>query len=156
VIAIDTTAPSVTQLTCCAAPSASSATSDFLAQYQMVLPQNRNLSAATTVSLGTGLNLFSTIRYTPSPGPGSLTGNAAFPFVIPRLPVTTTIFGTVTDSLGKPVANVGVTATSQSVQDAANVVFTGLVMTNALGQYSVAVLSGTNYQVTFTPPLPSR
>jgi hypothetical protein len=156
VIATDTTAPPVTQITCCAAPVASSATPNFLAQYQMVLPQNRNLGAAVTVPIGVGVNLFSTIRYTPSPSPGSLTGDTTFPFLIPRLPFTATIFGTVTDNLGRPVANVAVSAASQSVQDAANVVFTGIVMTNALGQYSVAVLSGTNYQLTFVPPMPSR
>jgi hypothetical protein len=156
VIATDTTAPPVTQLTCCSAPAASSANTNFVGQYQMVLPQNRNLGATATVPIGVGVNLFSTVSYTPIPSPGSLTGDTTFPFVIPKLPFTATIFGTVTDSLGRPVGNAVVTATSQSVQDAANVVFTGITMTNAFGQYSVAVLSGTNYQVTFMPPVPSR
>jgi len=85
-----------------------------------------------------------------------LGGNTTLNLVIPSLPGSATISGKVTDSSAKGIANVVVSAYSESIKDAAHVGFSAFGTTNADGNYSITVLSGTSYQPIFVPPVPSK
>ncbi len=73
---------------------------------------------------------------------------------VPALPGNVTISGTVTDPQGQPVSGVSVTAFSQQITGAANVTFSTFTTTDATGNYSLTVLSGTAYELNFSPPRP--
>jgi hypothetical protein len=155
VTATDTSAPQITQIVCCDIPS-TSATSNLLGQYQMVLAQGRSFAVSATVQFWPGVNLLSMIRYPETPGSTNLSASTTLDLPIPRIPASANIFGPVTDSLGNPVANVVVIAYSKSIQNAAGMGFTAMGKTDIYGNYSIIVLSGTSYQVTFVPPAPGR
>jgi phage baseplate assembly protein gpV len=85
----------------------------------------------------------------------SLNQDTVVNFSLPALPGQVTISGRVTDGGGQPVSGVGVAAFSQSITGATNLGFTAGTQTDANGNYSIVVLSGTNYQVIFVPPTPT-
>jgi hypothetical protein len=155
-LATDSSAPTAAQLACCSPPAVSSATPNLTGQYQMVLAQGRTFAVSTSIPYALLGNLFGTITYPAAPNPLNLSANANLDFVISRLTRTANIFGQVTDSQGRPVANVMVIAQSNSIQDSANMGFTAADTTDAFGNYSIIVLSGTSYQVNFVPPQPRR
>jgi hypothetical protein len=80
---------------------------------------------------------------------------ASYDFTVPALPGQVTISGRVTDSNGNPVNNVTVSALSQSITGTPNLQFFTGTTTDTSGNYSMSVLSGTNYQLSFTPPTPT-
>ncbi len=71
-------------------------------------------------------------------------------FAFPALPARFTLSGRVMGPEG-PLSGVDVTVSSSSLTGTPNVMFTASTTTNAQGNYSFTVLSGTNYRVTFTP-----
>jgi hypothetical protein len=152
VTATDTSAPAGAQLSCCASPAVSYATSDLSGKYQMALSQGRSYSVTVAVQ-PQGPSLFGELTYPLTSGAVQLGADASLDFPPPGLPGFATIYGTVTDNLGSAVPNVVVTASSQSL-DTPNVGFSIRGETNKYGNYSLQVLSGTNYQVTFSPPVP--
>jgi hypothetical protein len=154
VLASDTTAAPITQITCCAPPDTSYATADLSGQYQMVLAQNRSFTVGVSVPLGQGVSFLGVLNYPISSGAVSMGADTTLDFNIPGLPRRPSIFGRVTDSSGNGVANVVISAYSQSITDAANVGFSASGKTDPNGNYSIAVLGGTNYQLTFSPPTP--
>ncbi|MGA2262565.1 MAG: carboxypeptidase-like regulatory domain-containing protein [Acidobacteriota bacterium] len=154
VTAQDTSAP-VSAVGFFAAPASSSATTDFLGHYQMILAQNRSFSVNVSVLLMSGSTPLGTILYPVPSTVVNLPANTVQDFNLPNLPNTATIHGRVTDSIGG-VANVAVNAYSQSITGAANTSFSASTITDANGNYSITVLSGTNYQVIFVPPVPVR
>ena len=154
VLASDTTAAPITQIACCAPPAASYATADLSSQYQMVLAQNRSFTVGVSIPLGEGVSFLGVINYPISSGAVSMGANTTLDFNIPALPRRPNIFGRVTDNSGNGVANVVISAYSQSITDAANVGFSASGKTDPTGNYSIAVLGGTNYQLTFFPPTP--
>jgi hypothetical protein len=83
-----------------------------------------------------------------------LAGDSNLNFNSPSLPGTVTISGKVTDGLGRGIGGVFVDARSESVTNAPGARLSNSSMTDENGSYSFSVLSGTNYEVTFTPPLP--
>jgi hypothetical protein len=157
ITATDASAAPITQSNCCAFPTTSSATTNLAGQYQMVLAQGRNYAVGTSVPFTLGVNLFSAISYPVNPaGSVSLVGDTVLNLVIPSRPYNAVIGGRVRDNSGKGIANVVVTVYSQSIQDAAHMGFTAMGITNSAGDYSIGVLSGTSYQVTFVPPAPGK
>jgi len=120
--------------------------------YQLLVPQGRSLSAMIMFPVNTtGFAFF------PATGRalGSLSGNRAENFNVPGLPGTVTISGKVTNSQGQGVAGVNVGAYSVNVTGATDVGFTAGAQTDGSGNYSMTVLSGANYQMTFVPPMPN-
>ena len=122
--------------------------------YQIVLPTGRQYTLL--VSLGVfaeqlpqssgalSLLLPNTVQL-----PGDITQNIS----IPLLPGTVTISGVVTDPSGTPLVNATVTATSAEVSGIPPIaVFSRSTQTDATGSYRLTVLSGTNYDLLFTPP----
>jgi len=93
--------------------------------------------------------------------------NASFIFLIPNtiplpadatqdiaLPGTVTISEQVKDSTGAPVANVTVEANTAEVTGiTGSVSFSRSTQSDNAGNYRLTVLSGTNYDLVFTPPL---
>jgi protocatechuate 3,4-dioxygenase beta subunit len=79
---------------------------------------------------------------------------ANYNFAFPSLPGQVTISGQVTDGNGRPLSGVVVSAASQSITGRPNLRFSAATQTDASGNYRLVVLSGANYQVSFSPPLP--
>ena len=70
------------------------------------------------------------------------------------LPGTVTISEQVKDSAGAPVANVTVEANTAEVTGiTGSVSFSRSTQSDNAGNYRLTVLSGTNYDLVFTPPL---
>jgi hypothetical protein len=79
-----------------------------------------------------------------------------FDFTVPALPVQVTLSGRVTDSSGKPVSSVAITASSTSITGGQISQFNAFAQTDASGNYSMLLLSGTNYLISFIPPPPTQ
>ena len=93
--------------------------------------------------------------------------NASFIFLLPNtirlsadatqdiaLPGTVTISEQVKDSTGAPVAHVTVDANTAEVTGiTGSVSFSRSTQSDNAGNYRLTVLSGTNYDLVFTPPL---
>jgi hypothetical protein len=137
-------------------PSASvtsSSTADLLtAQYQMILPKNTTYGVNLSMSLVQGTTYLGSITF-PVPAQSLSLGadTANYDFTVPTLPGYVTISGRVTDSSGNPVSGAVVSAISQSITGTPNLLFSTVVQADAGGNYSMSVLSGTNYQLVFTP-----
>lgn len=154
VTAQDTSAP-VSAIGLFTAPTSSFATTDILGHYQMILAQNRSFAVNVLVLLMSGSTPLGTILNPIPPTVVNLPANTVQDFNLPTLPNTATIHGRVTDG-ASGVANVTVSATSQSITGAAKTLFSASTTTNANGDYSMTVLSGVNYQVEFVPPVPVK
>ncbi len=156
ILSTDTSANASTQSSCCPPPAESDAIADTAGQYQMVLAKNRSYAVGVSLQLQ-GTNLFSVIRYPLSAPEISLGGDTTHDITIPNLPRSDNflrIFGRVTDEAGHALSGVTVTVTTESIPGAANVGFTAGGMTDDDGNYSIVVYSGSDYQVTFVPPVP--
>ena len=121
----------------------------------MVLMKNRNFAVGVTLLLTQGTTYIGAVTYPTSTTPVSMSADTTLNLTVPNLPGQVNISGKVSDGSGNGVANVTVSATSQSITGAANVGFTGGGTTDANGNYVITVLSGTNYQVIFVPPTPT-
>jgi hypothetical protein len=135
----------------------SSSTADMLsAQYKMLLPRNLTYTVDVTMALISGSSYLGSIVF---PNPGSSLNLSAdvvnYNFTVPTLPSRVTISGKVTDASNNPVSDVSVLASSQSITNTPNLQFSTFAQTDAGGNYSISVLSGTNYQLVFYPPPPT-
>ncbi len=157
-LAADTSAPQVTQVLCAYPPTASSGTADMLtAQYQLLLATNRTYDLSVSVTLIEGGSTYIGSVIYPVSGAASLTltSDTTHDFTLPAFPAQVSVSGQVTDSSGKGVSGAFVTAYSQTITGAPDLGFTSGAQTDANGNYQFVVLSGTNYQLTFTPPAPA-
>ncbi len=118
----------------------------------MILTQNRSYTVDVAVPLNPGPGLTGNIVYPVNSSNVSLNANTALDFNIPTLPRMAVIYGNVNDGMGHVLANVTVTAYSQSLTSTPNVGFQVSGKTDLYGNYSLLVLSGTNYQLSFVPP----
>ncbi len=157
VIANDTGAPQVTQVLCAYPPTGSSGAADMLtAQYQLLLAGNRTYALSVSVTLIEGETFIGSVIY---PVSGSttltLTSDTTHDFTLPAFPAQVNVSGQVTDSAGHGVNGAFVTAYSRTLTGAPDLGFTSGAETDANGNYHFVVLSGTDYQLTFTPPTPA-
>lgn len=91
----------------------------------------------------------------PGSNASSINGDTVRNFNFPAFPPVATISGTVTGPDDAPVADVTVTALAfGTVTGVANTSFSASTKTDALGHYSLDLLSGT-YTLTYEPPPPS-
>jgi hypothetical protein len=116
----------------------------------MILARDRTYEMLVTVPLLDASRRLGTVTFTR--GVVNLGGDAVFDFDIPAIPAYVVIAGRVTDGQGRGVSGVTVGASAQSVSDAAEVGFAGSATTDSGGNYTLRVLSGSNYIVTFIPP----
>ncbi len=134
-------------------------TADFLtAQYQMILPKNLTYSVSAGTAVVQGSSTVLGVITFPLPAASVSLGQdtANFDFTVPALPALETISGRVTDGSGKPVSTVTITAMSLSITGGQISTFTGFAQTDASGNYSITVLSGVNYTISFIPPTPTQ
>jgi hypothetical protein len=125
--------------------------------YQMILPKNRTYGVGVGVSLVSETTFLGLVNF-PIPATSiALNGDTAnFNFTVPNLPDQVTISGRVIDSSNNPVSGAFISATSQSLTGVPNVRFMNYGQTDANGNYSVTVRSGSNYQLMFIPPIPNQ
>ena len=134
-------------------------TADFLsAQYQMILPKNLAYAVSAATALVQGASTVLGVINFPLPASSvSLAQDTAnFDFTAPPLPARVTISGKVTDSGGNPVGSVAISASSSSITGGQISQFNAFAQTDASGNYSIVVLSGTNYLISFIPPPPTQ
>jgi hypothetical protein len=137
----------------------SSSSADMLTgQYQMILPDNTTYGVNLSILLTDGENPLGGEITFPVPASSlNFAGDTAnYDFTVPTLPVRVTISGHVVDGNGNSVSGATISATSQSITDTPNLQFSHFAQTDASGNYSLSVLSGTNYQLVFTPPIPAQ
>ena len=122
--------------------------------YQMFLPTGRQYTLLVSLNIfleqlpqssgSLSLLLPNTVQL-----PGDVTQNIG----IPLLPASVTISGVVTGPSGTPLVNATVAVTSAEVSGIPPIaVFSRSTQTDATGSYRLTVLSGTNYDLLFTPP----
>jgi hypothetical protein len=124
----------------------------FTGSYQMLLPQNRTYSMDVSYEPSTIAGM---VSYPVTMSTVNLPGNATYNFTVPSLPVQVTVSGRVTDNSGNGVADVSVSAYTESLTGAANTAFSAGSTTDSNGNYSFNILSGTNYQMSFDPKPPT-
>ena len=124
------------------------------AQYEMILPTNVTYGVGVSMSLMRGQIYMGSLSF-PLPGMSwTLSSNTTnLDFTVPTLPGFVTISGRVTDSGGNPVSDATVTAYSLSITGVPAVQYSNHVLTDANGNYSMSVLSGTGYILSFYPPM---
>ncbi len=136
----------------------SSSGADYLAaQYQAVLPNSTNYALSVSLILTQGTDYLGSITFPLSGIKINLTGDTGnYDFNVPPLPGGVTISGRVTDSRGNPVNGVAVSAASQSITGTPDLQYSNVAQTDTSGNYRLTVLSGSNYTLTFIPPLPPQ
>ncbi len=152
VAATDTSAPAVTQSFCCTVPATSYAAPDSSGRYQMILAQNRNYAVSAQVAANLGTGMSGSIVYPLTPIVTSPTGDTTINVSMPAVfGGRVQFFGYANDG-SRVLTGVIVTASSQSISGAANLGFSAT--TRADGLYSLLTPFGTNFQLTFVPPVP--
>ena len=154
VFARDTAATFPTTFTCVVPPAETGAAADPAGQFQMILARDRNyaMDAAVPLLSATKRNVGS-IGFPNTPGTLSLGSDSTYNFSLPDLPGQVILSGRVTDRLGRGLEGVTVRAYSDALTSTPNINFTAVGATNADGKYSLTVVSGSNYQLLFAPPL---
>lgn len=152
----DTSIPATPQTVMSCASPATSSLSQIGAggAYQLLVPKDRALAAGLGWPVGSPAYGYAGFPW-PSRSLGSLSGNRTENFSLPVLPAPVQISGKVTNSQGQGVAGVSVGAFSDQVTGAPGVYFAGGADTDMNGNYIFQVLSGTNYTLTFIPPMPT-
>ncbi|MFB3902842.1 MAG: hypothetical protein ACE15E_05260 [Acidobacteriota bacterium] len=122
--------------------------------YQLLVPKDRPL--AVGVGFPVGVPPYGNAGF-PWPGRalGALGANRTENFDLPTLPPPVQISGKVTNSQGQGVMGVEVSAFSSQITGAPGIYFVSGAETDMNGHYTVQVLSGTGYRLTFTPPSPA-
>jgi len=155
--ALDTTVPVLTNFSGCLT-GLTGYGAGFLDQtgnYIMYLVKNRSYKLSGRVPITSiGTDNEGTLWAPNNPGAQSFASTSAKNIALPAKPAEFTLSGTVTDSKGVPLSgayvdvfnNTGLTGTPDAS-------FSAGTKTDAQGHYSLKVLSGTSYIVTFAPPV---
>ena len=131
------------------------ASADPSAQYQAFLAGGRSYALTVSAPVLDGSKRVGSFSY-PLSEPFSLTGDATRSFNLPDVPAKVNITGRVRDSQGRGVGSVLVSAATKALTGAPGASFSANAITDAQGNYSLVVLSGTGYQLEFLPPAPAR
>ncbi len=119
--------------------------------YQTYLVDGRQYALQAMVGVSGGVVMFPM----PADDIPAVSGDVTHDFTLGTLPGTVTISGQVTNPSGAGVQNVGVSAVSADLTGLSGAQYTNGVVTDSLGNYTMTVLSGTNYTLYFTPPTPA-
>ena len=134
--------------------SSSSGADMFTAQYQALLPNSTAYALRVSMMLTQGTDYLGSITFPLSGSSLNLTGNTGnYDFSVPSLPGRVTISGRVIDSNGNPAKGAAVYGVSESITGTPDLRYMNVAQTDASGNYSLTVLSGRNYTLTFMPPL---
>jgi hypothetical protein len=122
-------------------------------QYQMLLPKNSSYGTTVATGLLQGSSAWGYIAFPlPASGVDLLQDTPNYDFTVPSLAQTVTISGHVKDGGGKPVNGVNISGSSDSITGGKISQFYAFGTTDAGGFYSIRVLSGMNYLISFSPP----
>jgi len=150
VVARDVSAPAFFVADCVVPPAVSTLPADLNGNYSGPLTADRSydLQASVVVS-GAG-----TLVFPSEPMRRNLTGHlGGVNFSVPSLPSPIEVTGVVRGPGGLPVEDVLVEARGEGLTGVAGAVFTAEARTNALGEFRMLVLPGSNYTFTWTPEL---
>ena len=121
----------------------------------MALVRGRSYSLSLSVPLLEGSRRLGTVAYPASQDTVNLDGDTAYNATLPDLPGKVKIAGRVADSGGQPLAGISVLAYTKSVSGASNLAFSAGTVTDSRGDYAITVVSGTEYELQFIPPIPT-
>ncbi len=147
----------IPQPTDCVFPPVSSSSSlDASGGYDTRLVTNRahGIGVSVPVFKGATTAVAGSASYPALTRDLTLGADAVSDFNLPAFPAQVRITGKVTDSTGKGVKNVSVSAFSKELSGAADLGYAGLAQTDAGGNYELILLSGVNYEIQFIPPTP--
>ncbi len=134
---------------CSNAPAvADVATTDTSGNYQMMMANGKSYDLAVTVSYSST----STLTYDTGRTIDSLAADRVEDFLFPALPAAVTITGKVTNPDGQGLKGVTVSAQSNQLTNASGLGFSSSAVTDDAGNYTLTVLGGTAYSITFAPP----
>jgi hypothetical protein len=154
VSAADTSVPPL-PLGCAPTASINSVTvSGPMRTYQMTMATGRTYVVQLGFSVTQGEVTVGTLSLPVPPRQVAFNGDSTQDFEFPALPASFSISGRVTDSNGAAVAGVVVAASTSEVTGISGAAYSASAQTAADGTYRLQVLSGNNYQVSFSPPLP--
>ncbi|MBI4455334.1 MAG: carboxypeptidase regulatory-like domain-containing protein [Acidobacteria bacterium] len=156
VSARDTSALQPTTFTGCGFPPDTNLTTVFgaLMPYQMTMATGRNYGMSVMLPILEGERPIGNLTLPVPPRQVAFSGNTNQDFDIPALPQRPKISGRVTDSSGNGVNGAFVVALTEQVTGIPGSSYSGFTTTDSNGNYSLPVLSGTNYQLIFFPPQP--
>lgn len=118
--------------------------------YQLVLASGQTYTLALYLPQVLQQSIGAFVFLIPS---AQLSGDTIQDITVPQIPGTVTITGQVTDSTGAPVGNARVDASTAAVTGIPMSSFFRTTQTDTTGNYSLVVLSGTNYDLVFNPPI---
>jgi hypothetical protein len=121
----------------------------------MILARGHSFDLGLTMPFIDNSKRLGTLSFALSPIPFAPdTDKPLFDFTLPNLPATATIHGKITGSQGNGLSGMVVAAFTQSVSGSSGTGCSATTSTDASGNYSLTVLSGTGYQVQVIPPIP--
>jgi hypothetical protein len=153
----DKSAGSPLDADCAYPPAGSSSSLGTGGTYTSLLLMNRPFGIGVSVPVyrGATTTLAGTAMYPNPYRELSLGANTTSDFDLPAFPAQVRLTGKVTNGTGTGVKDVAVAAYSQELSGAPALSYSGTATTDANGNYELILLSGTNYGVTFAPPLPT-
>jgi hypothetical protein len=156
VYATDRSAPAMAYDACGYFPAYSITGIDPSGQFQLTLVKDRayDIQVEQYFTRYGGV-YYGTVRYPVPASVVNLSSDGRLDISAPSLPDGVVISGKVTDSAGRPVGNVEVEVVSQSLTGVINATLSRWELTDSDGNYRMLVLSGTNYKLTFYPPIPA-
>ncbi len=156
VYAVDNAAGSLIGIEGCAFPPATSlVTIDPAGPYQLTLARDRTYTLSVVLPVLKDSVEIGTINYPTTGIVQALGGDVNINMDVPVLPSIITLSGKVTDGSGAGVANVGVSAYTAQVAGTTNLRFSASAQTDGSGNYTMKILQGTGYTISFDPPQPT-
>jgi hypothetical protein len=133
-----------------AAPASSVAAVDPTSNhYQMILPRNRGAQLMAVIPVG---NRDVAMLYPTTPILVDMSrGDSTHDFLVPALSGQVNLSGRVTDVTGRGLSGITVTASSDSITGAGGLGYSAAAKTDLNGNYTMILLVGSDYAVTFTP-----
>jgi hypothetical protein len=129
--------------------------SGFKGPYTMKLAKNHTYNMSISYPVKDAGTTVGNVDFPVAASSISFAGDSTYNFTLPALPTLAIISGKVVDGTSKAVANAAITASSSSLTGTPNTMYSASGKTDSTGSYSIKVLKGTDYQLTFTPPAPS-
>jgi len=122
--------------------------------YELVLASGRTYTTIAIVSLVSGGVAAGNLVFPINPLHKTVTGNTTQDFNYPALPPFVTLSGRVTGANGQAAPRVQVNVVSKQITGAADTQYTAVTTADVNGNYRLTVLSGTAYEITFSPQIP--
>jgi hypothetical protein len=152
--ATDSLASSLPQLGILETASTSSSFTNVPGRYELLVGRGRTYGLSLSAGLRLGTDFIGTLNLPVPPEAISVSGDTTHNFTLPQLPGAVKLTGRVTDSDGRCVKDVFVSAYTESIDGSAGAALSSTGMTDANGNFGLTVLRGKGYRLEFVPRQP--